>query len=309
MNEIIERLLAIWVSLSSRERILVSVAGAAIVLATLVLGVVQPILSFANGIDARASAAEQQLEAMTRLRREYDVEQFVKAHGVDPYRILIGCVLSLRTKDEVSFPATDRLFARAADLPEGVERPGLKSIHINRAPVVATPKLLDPQTAERLGIDVQQCRAHRQQLQSMPGLLEKLGGVYGGRDMPPITDPDRMLYSGGFFKGADKNVMDRIRAASPQALRDESFVFDDARLPEMLFRYRARNFPDSLTPEESAQWEEFRFAYLTDPEAGASITMDAYHATIEALQADDSLAPEQQALLQQLLDYGDELLA
>ncbi len=48
-----------------------------------------------------------------RLSRQYDTEQFVQAHGRDPFRILIGCILSLRTKDEVSFPATARLFARA----------------------------------------------------------------------------------------------------------------------------------------------------------------------------------------------------
>jgi hypothetical protein len=36
--------------------------------------------------------------------------------------------------------------------------------------------------------------------------------------------------------------------------------------------------------------------------------MDQYQARIEALQADASLDPEQQQLLQQLLEYGDELL-
>jgi len=50
---------------------------------------------------------------LQRLARCYDVEQFIKAHGRDPFRILVGCILSLRTKDEVSFPATERLFARA----------------------------------------------------------------------------------------------------------------------------------------------------------------------------------------------------
>ncbi len=49
-----------------------------------------------------------------KLRRRYDRDFFVKHHGRDPYRVLIGCVLSLRTKDEVSFPATDRLFERAS---------------------------------------------------------------------------------------------------------------------------------------------------------------------------------------------------
>lgn len=50
---------------------------------------------------------------LDRLALDYDIDRFVKAHGRDPFRILIGCVLSLRTKDDVSFPATERLFARA----------------------------------------------------------------------------------------------------------------------------------------------------------------------------------------------------
>jgi endonuclease-3 len=31
----------------------------------------------------------------------------------DPFRVLIGCIISLRTKDEGSYPATERLFERA----------------------------------------------------------------------------------------------------------------------------------------------------------------------------------------------------
>jgi endonuclease-3 len=52
---------------------------------------------------------------LDRLAREYDIHQFVKAHGRDPFRILIGCILSLRTRDDTSIPATDRLFRRASD--------------------------------------------------------------------------------------------------------------------------------------------------------------------------------------------------
>jgi endonuclease-3 len=50
---------------------------------------------------------------LRRLASEYDIDQFINAHGRDPFRILIGCLLSLRTKDAVSFPATERLFERA----------------------------------------------------------------------------------------------------------------------------------------------------------------------------------------------------
>lgn len=50
---------------------------------------------------------------LTRLARLYDFTRFARVHGPDPFRILIGCVISLRTKDEVTYPATARLFRRA----------------------------------------------------------------------------------------------------------------------------------------------------------------------------------------------------
>ena len=66
---------------------------------------------------------------LDELAARYDIDRFVDFHGRDPFRVLIGCVLSLRTRDEVSFPATARLFARArtprsmAALPEAeIER-------------------------------------------------------------------------------------------------------------------------------------------------------------------------------------------
>ena len=51
---------------------------------------------------------------MRRLASSYDIDRFVRNNGPDPFRILIGCVISLRTKDEVSYAATDRLFERAS---------------------------------------------------------------------------------------------------------------------------------------------------------------------------------------------------
>ena len=51
---------------------------------------------------------------MRRLSSSYEIDRFVRINGPDPFRILIGCVISLRTKDEVSYAATDRLFERAS---------------------------------------------------------------------------------------------------------------------------------------------------------------------------------------------------
>ncbi|MDH5171785.1 MAG: exodeoxyribonuclease I [Gammaproteobacteria bacterium] len=206
------------------------------------------------------------------------------------------------------------LFSRAENLPEGLERPGLKTVHINRCPVLVTAKMADPATAERLGISGPRCRQHLAALRDFrtrdhKAFNEKVQAVFAGRSFEPVSDPDRMLYSGGFFSERDKQVMDDVRSSSPEELAQASFPFEDARLPEMLFRYRARNFPQSLSAEELARWDEYRFARLTEPEGGASICMDEYQATIEQLLASGELDAAQQTLMRQLLDYCDTLLA
>ncbi len=205
------------------------------------------------------------------------------------------------------------LYMRAEDLPEGAERPGLKSVHINRCPVLVTARMADPATAARLGIDGQRCRRHLAALRQYRSrdnraFTDKIQGIYAGREFETITDPDRMLYSGGFFSDRDKRVMAQVHECLPEQLAETSFPFEDSRLPEMLFRYRARNFPLSLTAEEHARWEEFRFQRLTEPNGGASICMEEFHALIEQLLASDQLSSAQRKLLQQLLDYGDSLL-
>lgn len=206
------------------------------------------------------------------------------------------------------------LYTRTDDLPEGTPRLGLKSVHINRCPILLTPKMADPATAQRLGISGEQCRKHLEALRSYrerdaAGFTTKVQAIYRGRSFDASDDPDLMLYSGGFFSEQDKRVMAQLRAQTPQELAAGSVVFEDSRLPEMLFRYRARNYPDSLSPEEHAGWEEFRYQKLTEPESGAGYCMEEFHAEIETLLTSGELSAVQRVLLEQLLDYADTLLA
>jgi exodeoxyribonuclease-1 len=206
------------------------------------------------------------------------------------------------------------LYTRADELPAGVARPGLKSVHINRCPVLLTPKMADPPTAARLGINGEQCRKNLESVRRYRDLdaaafTAKIQAIYTRRDANRETDPDLMLYSGGFFSDHDKRAMDQIRAHKPEALATASFTFEDGRLPEMLFRYRARNYPQTLSPDELAAWDEFRFERLTEPQSGASYCMEDFQAEIEALLGSGELAPAQSVLLEQLLEYADSLLA
>ena len=75
----------------------------------------------------------------------------------------------------------------------------------------------------------------------------------------------------------------------PEKLAKTEFTFSDVRLPEMLFRYRARNYPDNLTKAEQLRWAEFCTKRLVGQQAGGGITLEAYQSRLEELHASDTV--------------------
>jgi len=161
---------------------------------------------------------------------------------------------------------------------EGVSRIPLKTIHVNRCPAIAPMKTLSGQE-QRLGVDVAQCLLHMRQLQRASGIVEKISEAFARNEFPLIDDPDLMLYQGGFFGAADKALMRELRLAAPEDLSRFSGKFQDVRLDEMLFRYRGRNFPDSLSPAERQRWNAWRWEHWGEGQQ----LLDA-EARIEAVQ-------------------------
>jgi len=150
-----------------------------------------------------------------------------------------------------------RIFTAQADLPEGQERIAIKGVHVNRCPILAPISLITDQVAERLQIDLAVCEKHWRQLLATSGLAEKVLAAFSMCHFEPQTDPDLMLYSGGFFSAHDKRLMNRVHQLAPEKLGQQSWIFEDKRLEEMLFRFRARNYPDTLNQAEQNQWREF----------------------------------------------------
>lgn len=203
-----------------------------------------------------------------------------------------------------------RLYTPTADLPEGESRIALKTVQINRCPVLATSKLLNDEIAARIQLDLPAARAHYQQLKSASDLSGKLAEVFASDHAEqPKRDPELSLYQGGFFSAADKAQMAAVRRSSPESLAEPQFQFDDERLAVLLFRYRARNFPESLSPEEQLQWQEFCYQRLTEEEYCEGLTLEAYLEEVEGLLAAESLSDAHRDILEALLHYGDELLA
>jgi general secretion pathway protein M len=72
VKEWIARLRGIYRGLSSQERILVSAAAAGVAAALVFLLIVSPVLGWSARSEQRVATAEQELELVRRLRREYD---------------------------------------------------------------------------------------------------------------------------------------------------------------------------------------------------------------------------------------------
>ena len=202
-----------------------------------------------------------------------------------------------------------RLFTPAADLPEGMERIPLKTIHVNRAPMLAPMKTLTPAAAARWRIDPDQAAERARWVFDAAGEIERrVRAVHQAGDVRAATDPELMLYSGGFFSDRDRRAMDAVRRLSPQALAAEPPAFEDWRLPLMLLRYRARNWPDTLTPEEHEEWDAYRLARLTEPEAGGSIQIDQFEARLAELAEAHADDPGKCRILDALSDWVSQVL-
>jgi exodeoxyribonuclease-1 len=208
------------------------------------------------------------------------------------------------TAEEIS----DRLFTPASDLPEGVERIALKTIHTNHVPMVAPAATLKNADCQRIGLDPQRCADHAGKLiPVLPQIRNKVMDVF--KPYPPgaDTDPDHMLYSGGFFSHHDRRLMDEIRKTKPGELAQQAWPFKDRRLTEMLFRFRARNFPDTLNANECEQWQTQRLDRLKRPANDRQLSPDSFRLEISAARQSHQGDSHAQNVLDQLEAWGNEI--
>ena len=198
-----------------------------------------------------------------------------------------------------------RLFTRQADLPEGVQRLPIKSIHINKSPmVVRNRKTLSPEMAAKWGIDMDVCEQHALRARALPDMSNLWKRVFAREQAPATLDVDQDLYN-GFVGANDRRHLNQLRAMNPQELAVSRMGFDDPRLPELLFRWRARNWPETLSDQETARWTKLRVDALVHGANGAR-TADQMFAQIDVLS--ESVDEEQQELLGMLYDYAESII-
>jgi exodeoxyribonuclease-1 len=197
-----------------------------------------------------------------------------------------------------------RMFTKTADLPDGVARLPVKSIHLNKSPMVmANLKVLTPAMAQRWGIDVDDQLHHAALARELPDMSAIWSAVYAQAAVHTFSDVDSALYD-GFVGDADRRRLDALQAMTGAELAHAHPGFDDTRLPELLFRYRARNFPEHLSADESQRWQSHIASRLLGGQGGAR-TVEQFLNEMDRL-AETTDAPGQ-SILSALYNYAQAI--
>jgi exodeoxyribonuclease-1 len=158
----------------------------------------------------------------------------------------------------------DRIFVARADLPEGIERVPLKTVHLNRCPVLAPASTLAGVDLDRIRLDPSRCERHFERLAEYRGLLAaKLALVFGAERDFAGADPESDLY-GGLPPESDLALLPKIRRAASEELAAFAPRLHDPRYRELLFRYRARHHPQTLDAAEQDQFQSWVRSRLID---------------------------------------------
>lgn len=203
-----------------------------------------------------------------------------------------------------------RIFTSKAELEkQNLQRIDIKQLWINRAPIVLPLKSLTPELADRLQISIGACEANFKKIKPFINseLSNKVLQAMQSDFENTTQDAAMNLYSGGFFSNADKRLIEQVNQTRLEDLANKNFTFEDERLNELFFAYKAKNAPEILTSEEAEVWEKKRYARLIDE--SLPYNLQKAQQDIQAMATNTDFAnPQQHHLLQEYQLYLESLL-
>jgi exodeoxyribonuclease-1 len=199
----------------------------------------------------------------------------------------------------------ERLFTRDKSL-----RLPLSTIHTNKSPFLIPPKAVDHQA---LGIEQLGAGFDKQAASATWKLLKARGAELSAKLQQALAlsersyigaDPELSIYA-GFASRNDKALFSRVHASPPEAL-GQPFPFENPMYQELLFRHRARNWPETLSEAEAQQWESFVRDRIHQGGPMNGRTLADYQTTLQEIKDDPATAnhpllPDLEAWVEQRL--------
>lgn len=202
----------------------------------------------------------------------------------------------------------DKLFAnweqRKSD---GFIKLPVKELPYNKAPAVAPLGVLTQNDGwAKISLDKEMVEKHLKILLSVPNFATKLANLFQRKgEYAQVDDPDFQLYD-SFVSDKDKTKLRVVRAADQKGIADLEIAFADERLQALLPRYKARNFPKSLSGSDRQLWEEYRATRIMQGVPG-QLSAEQYVRRLNQL-ASDNKTEQVQYLLEELRLYAESIM-
>jgi len=188
---------------------------------------------------------------------------------------------------------------------------GVTTLATNRCPAVSPVGTMTDEAAKRLGLDLELCTEHARLIREDATLTNRIARAYAAPPGPAAAgrdrDPELQIYSGGFFSDDDRAEFTRVRNAQPEELPRLSLNVEDPRIPELLWRYIGRNYPEQFDTKQRERWRSFCAGRILMPPSEKASSFAFFERKIAEHLADKDLAPSKKRILQALGEYRDYL--
>ncbi|MGP1930551.1 MAG: exodeoxyribonuclease I [Arsenophonus sp. ET-YP4-MAG3] len=178
----------------------------------------------------------------------------------------------------------------------------IKLIHINKCPILAPINTLRLINTQHIAFDFDICLNNLAILQQHNEIHDKIIQLFNKKEkyFSKTIDVDTKLYS-CFFTNKDFLKMTIIRQTLPENLSKINFKFNDPRITQLFFRYKARNYPTILTEEERLAWLNHCRNTITKEK------ITKYLQTIDQLFIENYRDKEKCKKLKLLVDYVNKI--
>ncbi len=252
--------------------------------------------------------------ASGKFANEFEKTTVAATVGKHPERSGAALVFDLRFDPQKYATMTTEQITEAWRKPlSDPDRLPVKTLIYNRCPAIAPLGVLTEANQERLSLSIDDIRQRNEALKSIRQKLHstlidalKLMDESKQAAMPAAEAYSETQLYEGFIPDIDKAKMSVVRAADEMELASLRAEFNDQRLREMLPRYKARNFPKTLSTEERQQWERYRYQKLLG--GGEEGELAKYLRRLTDLAANPKTDNNHEYLLQELQLYAESIM-
>ena len=187
---------------------------------------------------------------------------------------------------------------------------GLVRITTNRCPFIAPITILSKveEVQRRLAIDMELMQSNLDFIHhNRAAILERLEPLMETKSQTDANlDPDLRIYADSFYSDNDRANMKLINSFPPQCRLRAGLHFDSEKVPKLLFRQVARNWPEVLGENERLLWKNYCATRLIQP-FGRNPGYNAYMREIaDGLESMGTDARSKLTLVA-LREYGQQL--